>query len=86
MAVPRTSRLTTRSRRKEPRREQPPHTARNGDTPPTAHEFAGQVRLGKRTKRLVKRLGPGDVAIIDHAAIDKKVLTQATLCRCHRGF
>jgi len=71
MAVPRTSRLTTRSRRKEPRREQPPHTARNGDTPPTAHEFAGQVRLGKRTKRLVKRLGPGDVAVIDHAAIDR---------------
>jgi uncharacterized membrane-anchored protein len=29
------------------------------------------VRLGKRTKRLVKRIGPGDVAVIDHAAIDR---------------
>jgi uncharacterized membrane-anchored protein len=29
------------------------------------------VRLGKRTKRLVKRLGPGDIAVIDHDAIDR---------------
>src|SRR4051812_10412953 len=36
-----------------------------------AAEFTGRVRLGKRTKRLVKRLGPDDVAVIDHAAIDR---------------
>ena len=29
------------------------------------------MRLGKRTKRLVKRLDPGDIAVIDHAAIDR---------------
>jgi uncharacterized membrane-anchored protein len=31
----------------------------------------GQARLGKRTKQLVKRLQPGDVAIIDHRDIDR---------------
>jgi uncharacterized membrane-anchored protein len=34
-------------------------------------EFTGPVRLGKRTKRLVKRLSPGDIAVIDHAEIDR---------------
>jgi uncharacterized membrane-anchored protein len=34
-------------------------------------EFTGTVRLGKRTKRLVKRLSPGDIAVIDHAEIDR---------------
>jgi uncharacterized membrane-anchored protein len=33
--------------------------------------FSGPARLGKRTKRLVKRIGPEDVAIIDHAGIDR---------------
>jgi uncharacterized membrane-anchored protein len=31
----------------------------------------GRARLGKRTKLLVKRLQPGDVAIIDHEDIDR---------------
>src|SRR5437763_3672409 len=34
-------------------------------------EFTGPVRLCKRTKHLVKRLGPGDIAVIDHAGIDR---------------
>ena len=34
-------------------------------------EFTGPVRLGKRTKRLVKRLSPEDIAVIDHAEIDR---------------
>jgi uncharacterized membrane-anchored protein len=34
-------------------------------------EFIGTARLDKRTKRLVKRLGPNDIAIIDHADIDR---------------
>src|SRR5690349_919722 len=34
-------------------------------------EFTGPVRLGKRTKHLVKRLEPGDIAVIDHAGIDR---------------
>jgi uncharacterized membrane-anchored protein len=33
--------------------------------------FTGPARLGRRTKHLVKRLGPEDVAIIDHAGIDR---------------
>jgi uncharacterized membrane-anchored protein len=33
--------------------------------------FTGTARLGKRTKHLVKRLGPGDIAIIDHEGIDR---------------
>jgi uncharacterized membrane-anchored protein len=31
----------------------------------------GAVRLGRRTKHLVKRLGPGDIAVIDHVNIDR---------------
>ncbi|MEA2466662.1 MAG: hypothetical protein QOJ57_788 [Thermoleophilaceae bacterium] len=70
MAVSRTSRISARSRRKDPPRKDPPRAPRNGSSP-DAVEFAGPVRLGKRTKRLVKRLGPGDIAVIDHAAIDR---------------
>jgi uncharacterized membrane-anchored protein len=33
--------------------------------------IAGTVRLGRRTKDLVKRLGPGDVAVVDHLNIDR---------------
>src|SRR3954462_13000324 len=63
MAGPRT---TSRSARKLPLRAQ----ERNGATP-ADDEFTGTVRLGKRTKRLVKRLHPGDIAVIDHAEIDR---------------
>ena len=31
----------------------------------------GRVRLGRRTKHLVKRLAPGDIAVIDHLNIDR---------------
>src|SRR5437764_975882 len=31
----------------------------------------GSARLGRRTKELVRRLVPGDVAIIDHADLDR---------------
>ncbi len=34
-------------------------------------EFTGRARLGSRTKNLVQRLGPDDVAIIDHRDIDR---------------
>ena len=34
-------------------------------------EFTGRARLGRRTKNLVQRLGPADVAIIDHRDIDR---------------
>jgi uncharacterized membrane-anchored protein len=44
-------------------------TRRNGARPQAAIE--GTARLGERTKRLVKRLRPGDVAVIDHLNIDR---------------
>ncbi len=34
-------------------------------------EVIGRARVGKRTKDLTKRLEPGDIAIIDHADIDR---------------
>jgi uncharacterized membrane-anchored protein len=34
-------------------------------------EVVGTVRLGRRTKELVKRIGPGDVAVVDHLNIDR---------------
>jgi uncharacterized membrane-anchored protein len=34
-------------------------------------EIVGTARLGRRTKDLVKRLRPGDIAIIDHADLDR---------------
>ena len=34
-------------------------------------EFTGAARLDRRTKHLVKRLGPDDIAIIDHTDLDR---------------
>ncbi|MGN6189809.1 MAG: putative cytokinetic ring protein SteA [Conexibacter sp.] len=45
-------------------------TATSSTAAPT-REVAGIARLGKRTKHLVKRLRPGDVAIIDHRDLDR---------------
>jgi uncharacterized membrane-anchored protein len=42
---------------------------RNGT--PAAEAIAGTARLGRRTKHLVKRLHPGDIAVIDHVNIDR---------------
>ena len=38
---------------------------------PPVREVSGVARLGKRTKTLVKRLKPSDVAIIDHENLDR---------------
>ena len=38
---------------------------------PHDDELRGRARLGKRTKRLTKRLGATDVAVIDHEDIDR---------------
>ena len=40
----------------------------------------GKARLGKRTKDLVKRLGPGDVAIIDHRDLDRMAAEDLVEC------
>jgi uncharacterized membrane-anchored protein len=34
-------------------------------------EHTGTARLGKRTKELVRRLGPNDIAVIDHTDLDR---------------
>jgi uncharacterized membrane-anchored protein len=34
-------------------------------------EYTGPARLDRRTKHLVRRLGPDDIAIIDHADLDR---------------
>ena len=39
--------------------------------PPTEPPIAGRARLGRKTKDLVKRLEPGEVAVIDHADLDR---------------
>ncbi|HEY5051972.1 MAG TPA: putative cytokinetic ring protein SteA [Solirubrobacterales bacterium] len=44
-------------------------TRRNGAAADEA--IHGTARLGRRTKHLVKRLRPGDVAVIDHVNIDR---------------
>ena len=42
---------------------------RNGT--PATEPIRGTARLGRRTKELVKRVGPYDVAVIDHLNIDR---------------
>ena len=61
MAVPRTKRRAARRAASAP--------APDGHGRP--RELAGAARLGRRTKRLVSRLGPEDVAIIDHEDVDR---------------
>jgi uncharacterized membrane-anchored protein len=43
----------------------------NTDAEPLARPVQGRARLGRRTKELVKRLRPEDIAVIDHADIDR---------------
>ena len=47
------------------------HIAPPAGRDPALRECHGTARLGKRTKRLVKRLGEQDVAVIDHEDIDR---------------
>src|SRR3954451_8306147 len=77
MAVSRTSltsRITSRSDRKAAPGKDPRPQAAGGQAPaepPREIELSGPVRIGKRTKRLVKRIGSEDIAVIDHDAIDR---------------
>ncbi len=38
---------------------------------PSEPPVTGHARLGRKTKDLVRRLGPGDVAVIDHTDLDR---------------
>jgi uncharacterized membrane-anchored protein len=76
MAAPRlTGRGRTRAARRTPDVRAEP--ARD-----LAHR--GRVRLGLRTKLLVKRLKPGDIAVIDHEDIDRVAADDLVACgvRC----
>jgi uncharacterized membrane-anchored protein len=57
--------LRTRARALLRRREDP------ADPTFEAVPINGRVRLGKKTKALVKRLQPGEIAVIDHADLDR---------------
>jgi uncharacterized membrane-anchored protein len=46
----------------------------------TATAIRGTARLGRRTKDLVKRLGPGDVAVIDHRNLDRVAAEELAAC------
>ena len=48
---------------------------------PGPGDVAGPVRMDRRTKNLVKRLRPGDVAVIDHADIDRVAAETLVECR-----
>src|SRR5512132_470861 len=52
-------------------RLRPPWPRREPPATPQATGLSGPARLDKRTKNLVKRLKPGDVAVVDHLDIDR---------------
>ncbi|MGZ5316470.1 MAG: putative cytokinetic ring protein SteA [Solirubrobacterales bacterium] len=66
---------TTRSGRALARAFRSPRNGRGDDG--TVH---GTARLGKRTKDLVKRLGPLDVAVIDHRNLDRIAAEELVAC------
>ena len=49
--------------------------------PPQEVPIVGRARLGRRTKALVKRIGPGDIAVIDHADLDRVGAEDLVACR-----
>src|SRR5439155_21507786 len=65
--VPRRTREKERARTNARRRGVP----RDAEAMNTFVEFTGPARLDKQTKRLTRRLRPGDIAIIDHRDIDR---------------
>ena len=46
----------------------------------TATAIRGTARLGRRTKDLIKRLGPGDIAVIDHRNLDRVAAEELIAC------
>jgi uncharacterized membrane-anchored protein len=54
--------------------------ARNGRHADHPGSVRGTARLGRRTKDLVKRLGPQDVAVIDHRNLDRIAAEELITC------
>jgi len=53
---------------------------RRGATRTTPVPIVGTARLGGRTKHLVKRLQPGDVAVINHVNVDRIAAEELITC------
>jgi uncharacterized membrane-anchored protein len=62
------------------RRRLPALLGRRGGTRTSAVPIEGTARLGGRTKHLVKRLQPGDVAVIDHVNVDRIAAEELISC------
>jgi uncharacterized membrane-anchored protein len=53
---------------------------RRGGTRTASVSIVGTARLGARTKHLVKRLQPGDIAVIDHVNVDRIAAEELIAC------
>jgi uncharacterized membrane-anchored protein len=62
------------------RRRLPALLGRRGGTRTSPGPIEGTARLGGRTKHLVKRLHPGDVAVIDHVNVDRIAAEELIAC------
>ncbi len=62
------------------RRRLPALLGRRGGTRTAPVSIVGTARLGGRTKHLVKRLQPGDVAVVDHVNIDRIAAEELIAC------
>ncbi|MBS1861486.1 MAG: hypothetical protein JSS68_07210 [Actinobacteria bacterium] len=62
------------------RRRLPGLLGRRGGTRASSVPIVGTARLGARTKHLVKRLRPGDVAVIDHVNVDRIAAEELIAC------
>jgi uncharacterized membrane-anchored protein len=62
------------------RRRLPALLGRRGGTRPGSVPIVGTARLGGRTKHLVKRLRPGEIAVIDHVNIDRIAAEELIAC------
>jgi uncharacterized membrane-anchored protein len=62
------------------RRRLPALLGRRGGTRSGPVPIEGTARLGGRTKHLVKRLHPGDVAVIDHVNVDRIAAEELISC------
>ncbi|MDX6653658.1 MAG: hypothetical protein QOH18_359 [Solirubrobacterales bacterium] len=62
------------------RRRLPALLGRRGATRTTPVPVVGAARLGARTKHLVKRLHPGEIAVIDHVNVDRIAAEELIAC------
>lgn len=56
-------------------------TVRNRIREPELPGLSGVARVDTRTKRLIKRLRPGDIAVIDHRDVDRVAAEELVACK-----